>query len=45
VHAVVAVSNRILVLNFGQKIAEGPPEMVMNDRAVIAAYLGDAAQC
>jgi branched-chain amino acid transport system ATP-binding protein len=40
VHAVVGVSNRILVLNFGQKIAEGPPQEVLRNPAVITAYLG-----
>jgi branched-chain amino acid transport system ATP-binding protein len=43
VHAVVGVSNRILVLNFGERIAEGPPQAVLRDPAVIAAYLGDDA--
>jgi branched-chain amino acid transport system ATP-binding protein len=41
VHAVVGVSNRILVLNFGEKIAEGPPQEVLRTPAVIGAYLGD----
>ena len=41
VHAVVGVSDRILVLNFGEKIAEGAPQAVVNDPAVVSAYLGD----
>jgi branched-chain amino acid transport system ATP-binding protein len=43
VHAVVGLSDRILVLNFGERIAEGRPEEALNDPAVVAAYLGDAA--
>jgi len=41
VHAVVGVSDRILVLNFGQRIAEGPPREIVRDPEVVAAYLGD----
>ncbi len=43
VHAVVGVSDRIMVLDFGRKIAEGPPQEVLRDPAVVTAYLGDAA--
>ncbi len=34
------VANRVMVLNFGQKIAEGVPEVVMEDENVKQAYLG-----
>ena len=43
VHAVVGVSDRILVLNFGQKITEGRPSDVIRDPEVIKAYLGHEA--
>jgi branched-chain amino acid transport system ATP-binding protein len=38
---IMAVSDRIIVLHHGQKLAEGQPEQVMKDKAVIEAYLGE----
>jgi len=42
VKAVFGLSDRVVVLNAGQKIAEGPPSAVATDRRVVDAYLGAA---
>ena len=39
---VMGVCERIVVLNFGKKIAEGPPEEVQSNGEVVRAYLGDS---
>ena len=38
--AIAKVSDRIVVLHHGEKIMEGTPQVVLNDQAVIGAYLG-----
>jgi branched-chain amino acid transport system ATP-binding protein len=40
VWALMDLSRRIVVLSAGEKIAEGPPDVVAGDPAVIDVYLG-----
>ena len=37
---VMQLADRVIVMDFGQKIAEGPPDQVRSDPAVREAYLG-----
>ncbi len=40
--AVMALSQRIVVISYGEQIAAGPPDAIAADRRVIEAYLGEA---
>jgi len=41
--AIMSVSHHVIVMNYGQKLAEGSPEAVQSDPSVIAAYIGRTA--
>ncbi|MGH8957122.1 MAG: ABC transporter ATP-binding protein [Acidimicrobiia bacterium] len=42
--AVMSLAERVVVLNFGKVLTEGPPKDVMRDQAVVEAYLGETSQ-
>lgn len=39
--AIMPIADKIVVLNHGEKIAEGPPSTIVHDQEVITAYLGE----
>ena len=44
VHALLSVVSRLVVINFGEMLAEGDPEKVMNSPEVLEVYMGIAAE-
>jgi branched-chain amino acid transport system ATP-binding protein len=38
--AIMRISDRIVVLNSGEKLAEGTPQEIISNKAVVDAYLG-----